>query len=498
MQEFWTFSGVIALWLLASAALWRLGRWLTRRQQRRLAAELARMCERAEEAQGVFDLIRCSGNHTAGDTAAAREATLALLRRIQEAGWFFDAVTSQRQAVLRRLNVAECAPLAEILHMRRDLWAASEIILAEDMQTLGGAFAEAGSYERFRHEALDLLFKGGPDDLMDLRLSMARTEAAQLVRDVENETRHVEEQERLPTLREIIAFQAAAVTAVPEYARAFGAQVMETARQIREKARAVRESETVAGAIGECSRQYTRAREELPGRLAAALEGAGALAHTGRERISAHYAFLVKAYRLQEKYEEALRRAPELTERGRQFITRIELKHKAERLMEMSHGLAGRLRPLLVKGLAHMIAALQRLQDKLAHTETARRERPLRPARDTARREETGVSGLRRMEPGIEAAGRLASGSFGFLYRVLRLGPMTEEERQARWKDRENPAGSGARAAGQQTAASQVESSRRRANSLSGRLRAVEAAGAGSGAPDDAEDRPPPKLKRRG
>ncbi len=428
MQDFVSFAGIIALWLLVSVGLWLAGRQIARRRRGRLSADVARMCELAEEAQSIFDTIRTpAASHPAGDQDATRQATVALLRRIQDQGAFFDNVKAHQQPVRRRLGIAECPPLAEILHIRRDLWAASEIVLAEDLKTLGGAFAEAGSFERFYREAAELLFKSAHDDLIDLRLSMARADAVQFARDVEDDIRAAGEQERLPTPREAVAYPVGFVRAAPAYARGFRAQVMEAAGQVRAAARTVRSSETVAGALSECSRQFWRMREELPGRLSTSLERATTLAQTGRERVSAHYAFLSKAYDLQAKYEEVLRRAPVVTERGRQFIARLELEKRSDQLKETSRGVIARSRVLLVKVLAHLIAGLQGLQEHLSRVEPPRvpGERP--PASAIA--SDSGGQGfdVQRIEPVAKKAGEMAGAGFDVLYRVLRLGPMPQQ-----------------------------------------------------------------------
>ena len=62
----------------------------------------------------------------------------------------------------------------------------------------------------------------------------------------------------------------------------------------------------------------------------------------------------------------ALQRAPELTDRGRQFIARLELTKRSEQLRETSKGMLDDGRRLAVRGLAHLIAGLVALQERLA------------------------------------------------------------------------------------------------------------------------------------
>ncbi len=227
MNEFLSFFGVIALWVAVSYGLW----WITQRRRgigedRHLA--LSRQAEaKAGEAQAVFDAIRTEPLKDVSG-AALTKATHALLKRIQEHGDYFDDVNTLRQRIGRALG-EDCAPLAEILHIRRDLWAASEIVLIEDARALGSEFAESSEYERLRGEALRLLFRPGKaadgEDLLDLRLALAREEAATFVADVETAMRLLREQERLPTTAEIVAYPVAAARALPGQIRSARAQV---------------------------------------------------------------------------------------------------------------------------------------------------------------------------------------------------------------------------------------------------------------------------------
>ncbi|MDX2263959.1 MAG: hypothetical protein NW215_03185 [Hyphomicrobiales bacterium] len=379
MPELSSFAVVIALWLGVSVSLWWAHREGQRRKRLRQRQLIARAGETVRDAQAVYDRIRAGDEPeaaAAGDSAEAadgedenarlRNAATALLRRVQSEGPFFDAARVVGRDLKALLGVDDCAPLTEILQIRRDIWAASEIILIDDAAALGDAFADPGSYQRFCEDARKLLFKGaaeaaGGDDLIDLRLAVARADADAFARDIEAELAALEERERLPTWREIVSYPVAAARAAPGQFRAFRAQVLETADQIRLAARAVRSSPTVAEALDE----LRRARNQLPGRLQATLERASALARHGRDSIVAHQHVLAKAYDIQTRYQDALQRAPELTERGRQFIARLELARRSEMVRETSKGLADDGRRLLVRGLAHMIAALQRLQSAL-------------------------------------------------------------------------------------------------------------------------------------
>ena len=157
MDELWSFGSVVALWLGVSCGLW----WLHRRSvhggQHRQVQQAARAAVLVGEAQVVFDAVR-QGDPLA-DAAQLPGATHALLKRMQEHSGFFDKVNTLRVQMQASFGMADHEPLSEILHIRRDLWAASEILLVEDLGSFGASFAEPGAYERFRAQAAALLFK---------------------------------------------------------------------------------------------------------------------------------------------------------------------------------------------------------------------------------------------------------------------------------------------------------------------------------------------------
>jgi hypothetical protein len=386
MNEFLSFFGVIALWLAVSYLLW----WVFQRRKgigERHHLTLAKQAEvKVGDAQAVFDDIRSTALQDVSGPNRT-QATHALLKRIQERGRFFDDVNALRPRITRALG-EECAPLAEVLHIRRDLWAASEIVLIEDARALGPQFAEGGDYDELREEALRLLFRdranASGEDLIDLRLAFARDEAGKFVADVEKAMQLLREQERLPTASEIIAYPIAAARALPGQIRSARNQLVAFRAQVQALASAIQNSETmVQGLAG-----LTRAREELPQRVVAGLDKASRAACQSAASVKGHYDFLTAAYDLQAKYEEVLRRTPVLTERGIQFIARLELAEKSEQLKLTSATLRDAAKRLLVRGLAHMIAALQQAQSAL--------ERQLA--------EKTGAGPARR-SPAIASAG---------------------------------------------------------------------------------------------
>lgn len=381
MQDLTSFLIVIALWVAISFAFWWFHRRAQRRQRARQRELAAQVWMRVREAQDIFDTIRKQHEPAPSKTgepaldkknpAALRAQTTLLLRRIQENGSYFDKVRALFPNLKTQLGISECPPLAEVLQIRRDLWAASEIILVEDFKLLGDAFEEPGSYENFVADAERLLFSGqageGEDDLIDLRLAVARADVEHFVHAIEQDIKLAEEKERLPTTAEIVSYPIGLIRAIPGQLRLIRIYLAESVEHVKLAARSIRESDTLASAL----REFRRAREDLPQRLSLTLEKAADVARHGRKSISAHQDFLIKAYDLQARYQELLSHAPELSERSRQFVARLELAKRSEQLREKSQGIIDDARRVLVRALAHMIAGLQRLQDRLAVHELA-------------------------------------------------------------------------------------------------------------------------------
>lgn len=416
MDEFWSFAGVIALWIGVSCGLWWLHRRSVHGKQRRQMWQAARAAAYVVDAQKTFDAIRrpsASGN-LAG--AAMTAETHALLKRLQERSAFFDKVNVLRVDMLAAFVMDDYPPLSEILHIRRDLWAASEIVLVEDLSSFGESFAEEGAYERLRAEAAALLFKAdgvpsGEEDLIDLRLSLARGEAERLVPELKDAIRLARERDRLPTFAEIIAYPVGAIRALPaklQIARAFAQEFYRYAAEI---AGAIRRSEALERGVSE----LRRAREELPQRLVTGFERASDAARQSATGLRRHYDFLVAAHDFQAKYEQTLRRAPQITERGRQFIARLELAENSERLRLTSANFLIWLARQLATALAYFIAGLQQVHAVLSETPpgvlagalvapTPMRGRELPAFRSY--RMALGMSGLTEQRPALPAAGQ--------------------------------------------------------------------------------------------
>ena len=291
------------------------------------------------------------------------------MKRIQDRSAFFDKVNALRVDMLAAFGMDDYPPLAEILHIRRDLWAASEILLVEDPGSFGESFAEPGAYDRFRAEAAALLFKddgmrAADEDVIDLRLSLAHADAKRFIPELKEAIRVARERDRLPTFAEIVAYPIAAVRVVPGRLRIARAFLLEFYRYAAEIAGTIRRSETMERGVSE----LRRAREELPQRLVTGFERASDAARQSASSLRRHYDFLVAAHDFQAKYEQTLRRAPQITERGRQFIARLELAEHSERLRLTSANVLIWLTRQLATAFAHFLAGLQELQAVLGET----------------------------------------------------------------------------------------------------------------------------------
>jgi hypothetical protein len=368
MEEFGTIAAVVALWVGVSCALWWLHRRSAHGRQERQLAQARRAAAHAAEAQGVLDAIRALDG-VLPSRQDLQGATYVLLKRVQEHGAYFDKVNALRVDIQASLGVEDHAALSEILHLRRDLWAASEIVLLEDPASFGAAFSEEGAYERFRDEAVTLLFKaaGGParlDDPIDLRLALARKDAEDFTARLQDAIAAAREKDRLPTLAEATAYPLAILRAAPEKLRLAALFLRELVAYSAELARAIRDSETMERG----RRHLQRASEDLPRRLSSSFERASGAARESAASLRKHYDFLVAAHDFQSKYEQVLRGAPRLTERGRQFIARLDLAERSERLRLTSANIMVWLARRSADGLALLIAGSQRFYAVLSQT----------------------------------------------------------------------------------------------------------------------------------
>ena len=394
MSQVYSFIAVIVLWVAVSVGSWWGHRLYVHHKQRARLSLANQGWMRVREAPEVFADIRAAQvvpgpNATAlaiaedSDPATIiRERTLALLQRLQDHGDYFDDVSALRAELAERLKRDDCPPLSEILDLRRDIWASADVLLIDDPASLGEAFAEPGSYGEFCEEAARLLFavrRPGEDDPISVRLALCREDMETFISGVQAQIEDEREREKLPSLRDLAAMPISLVRAIPRQWRALEDAFARFMDHLRQVAATVRRSQTLKQAFNELQ----RARTSMPGRLAEGLDRAAGLARDAGERtrqaaerarakasdLGWHYDFLAKAHALRSRYETLLKHAPELSERGRQFIARLELQRHSEQMRLHSARLRRGARLKLVHVLGIIIGALERLRDRLTDPE---------------------------------------------------------------------------------------------------------------------------------
>jgi len=405
MNAFSSLSAVVTLWLGVSFSLWLFYRLFRRRDGSRQKQLTANALGLVDEGAAVFSALRAPASETVGASGSygwrssdSREAlqddVRALLNAIEAKSSYFDRVKSAKKKIEKAFGLSDFAPLAEILQIRRDFWAASEIFLIEDIRALGAELVDADSYETFRAEALALLFRdeyatGRDGDPVDLRFSIAREEATAFSVHVDETITAELEKGRAPTPAEIVA--------VPVNLGRSAAFVVREGRNILKDAAAT--AQTFARSVGSkglkaAEVELRKARGDLPSQFADAFERAGGLARKGGDGLKRHYEFVLEAQELRARYAELLARAPILTEKGKQFLARLELEKRAEQLRESSGDAADWTRQMVVMAIAYLIRSLQYIQAKITPQQNkqlavvASAEEPVRAPAETASSEE--------------------------------------------------------------------------------------------------------------
>ncbi len=302
------------------------------------------------------------------DAETMRSDVRALLNAVEARSAFFDRVTTTKLKLQKTFDMPDFLALSEILQIRRDLWAASEIFLMEDIGHLGPELADALSLAAFQAEAKALLFrdtdylslpqqKGDP---VDLRLAIAHEQALAFQAQVEEAITGQLAKSRFPTVRELVAVPVGVLRGAGSVVREVQYLLGDAAVAAQNIARAM----SARGLRG-ATEELRRVRSELPGQFATAFERAGGLARTGGQTLKRHYEFVLEAQELRARYAELLAKAPALSEKGKQFLERLELERRAEEVRQSSDDVMDRVRQGLVAGLAHLIATLQAAQAKL-------------------------------------------------------------------------------------------------------------------------------------
>jgi hypothetical protein len=375
MKIFSSVAAVMTLWLTVSFLLWLAYRVFRRRDSSRQERLLSEALGLLDEAWAVFAAIRtrASGSVTregyyrgsrGHPEENLREDVRSLLNVVEAQSGYFERVNAARKQLQRAFGVEDVLALAEILQIRRDFWAASEIFLMEGIQELGPEFADAKTLEAFQAEARVLLFRDGPlagGDPVDLRLAIAQEEALAFKAEAERAIAAELEKSRFPTAREFIEIPLGLLKGTAMGLREIRSLLGDAAAAAQTLARAV----TTKG-LKAAAEELRRARATMPGQFATAFERAGGLARHGGQSLKRHYEFVLEAQELRARYAEFLARAPVLTEQGKQFLARLELERRAEQFRGVSSGLIHWTRQALVVAIAYLIAGLQFVQAKIA------------------------------------------------------------------------------------------------------------------------------------
>ncbi|KAI95737.1 hypothetical protein T281_03990 [Rhodomicrobium udaipurense JA643] len=374
MKAFSSLGAVLALWLGVSFALWLLYRLFRSHDGSRRKALVDDALALVDEGAEILAALRrrspASRRVAPFETEEdVREDVRRLLNGIEANSAYFERVNAAKKKLQTAFDVADFAPLAEVLQIRRDFWAASEIFLIEDIRLLGPELADEHALETFRDEAHALLFrdpeaewnpKVADTDPVALRLSLARQEAEAFAGHVAGIIAAEREQGGIPRPAEIAAVPLSLLRAVGTVWREGRSIAVDAAATARRFARSVGEKGFTAAA-----EELRRARTDLPGQFASAFERAGGLARKGGEGLKRHYEFVLEAQELRARYAELLARAPHVSEKGRQFLARLELERRAEQFRETSGGASDWLRQRVVIGIALLIRGLQYVQAKV-------------------------------------------------------------------------------------------------------------------------------------
>ncbi|MGO8953510.1 MAG: hypothetical protein ACLPWS_10535 [Rhodomicrobium sp.] len=383
MKTFSSLAAVMALWLSVSFLLWLVYRLFRRRDGSKQRQLLGSAVGLVDEGASIFAALRtrastrvtAEGNYQLSSGQAEdtlRGDVRSLLNGIEAQSPFFERVNALKKKLQQTFDLPDFLALSEILQIRRDFWAASEIFLMEGIRELGPELADPQSFETFQSEARSLLFKDdevaggepGGRDPIDLRLAIAREDVLAFQAQAERVIAAGLEKSRFPTPAELIAVPWSLLKGVAAGLREVRYLLGDAAAAAHSLARAV----TSKGLKG-AAEELRRARADMPGQFATAFERAGGLARHGGQGLKRHYEFVLEAQELRARYAELLARAPDLSEKGKQFLARLELERRAEQFRATSEDLSDWVRQKLVAGIAQLIAGLQALQAKVTPAE---------------------------------------------------------------------------------------------------------------------------------
>ena len=144
MKTFSFLAALMIFWLAVSFLLWLFRRHDGLKQERLLASAIGLI----EEGACLYGALRmraskrgtARGNypHAAGTPEKTlKEDVRSLLNEVEAQSAYFERVNAAKKRIQQKFNVPDFPALSEILQIRRDFWAASEIFLREGIQDLG-------------------------------------------------------------------------------------------------------------------------------------------------------------------------------------------------------------------------------------------------------------------------------------------------------------------------------------------------------------------------
>jgi hypothetical protein len=379
MKTFSSLAAVMGHWLAVSFLIWAFYRLFRRSDGARRMQLVSDAAGLIGEGAAVFAALRtraservtAEGNYCfdpAPPQETLKEDVRSLLNGIEAQSDYFERVNALKKRIQKTFDVPDFPALSEMLQIRRDFWAASEIFLMDGIQELGPELADTQALAKFQAEAHALLFKDEPGltiepesrDAIELRLAIAHEEAFAFQQETERAVAAELEKSRFPTPAELAAVPWSLVKGLYTGLREVRYLIGDAAATARNIARAM----TTKG-LKAAAEELRKVRTDMPGQFATAFERAGGLARQGGEHLKRHYEFVIEAQELRARYAELLARAPDLSEKGKQFLARLELERRAEQFRETSGDLLDWARQGLVIGIAYLIAGLQHIQAKV-------------------------------------------------------------------------------------------------------------------------------------
>ena len=188
---------------------------------------------------------------------------------------------------------------------------------------------------------------------MDLRLAIAREDALAFQAGAKRTFAEAMEKSRMPTPAELAAIPGdfSKAEQVAREARYLLADAAVTAQSL---ARAM----TSKGLKG-AAEELRRARSRHAGPVRRRLRARRRACAPGRPGAEAALRIRAGDAGLRARYAELLARAPVLTEKGKQFLVRLELERRAEQLLETSGSVSDWARQRPVGGIAYLIAGIR-------------------------------------------------------------------------------------------------------------------------------------------